>query len=816
MKRIFETARTSWSLSRIATRIYAGLGILSALFLVSIACSLWGSIQVAGNSRSQLEAHLAVGLIQEVDALVADLHRQVTSFTATGDDATANEARRTGELLAQKLSDCIGEHGQAPTLPHLLKMQKLLESYMENYEQLIGERRRRMQLVNEQLLPLGEEIREDLDQLATLLRTESGSRFSNLVVRSSKDISAAETASLRYLIEPDSNISRAVLDSLDEATGKLRIVLDTAAANTHPQALKIIDKINEFQNVVVRTTQATRGFMAIVNIVMAGEAAEFSYQSKHARRIAEEQLALLAVQNKLQLSKTLVVTLTFCATAILIGAGVAWLLIRSIVKPVTAITSTLNQLTQGVEVETIPGLERSDDIGDMARAANVFRQRNHQILNDSERLRESNLQYQELLTEFRLLAQEASVANESKSEFLANMSHEIRTPMTAIIGFGEVLLEYTHTPEARDAANTIVRNANHLLEIINDILDLSKIEAGKMTVELVTFDPRELLRDVEQLMRVRADAKNLQLSIDVDPLTPHLIQSDPTRVRQILVNLLGNAIKFTELGAVNIRVSYLAEADIIAFEVTDTGIGMDEQQMEQLFRPFSQADNSTTRRFGGTGLGLSICKRLTGLLGGDISVESIPGMGTSFRAAISARQNNIENAPHIDPQRIEDPSTSRPESQQVGLLENVRILLAEDGPDNQRLIGHVLRKSGADVSIVENGLKAYELALETHDTNQPFDVVLMDMQMPVMDGYEAVRQLRKADYTGPIVALTAHAMADDRKKCLEAGCDDFQTKPINRRELVESCRAVIERHRLRQAKRPLGHAIVDAIPPQSS
>ncbi len=795
MKRILNTARTSWSLSRIATRIYAGLGSLSALFIVSIAWCLWGSIQVAGNSRSQLEAHVAVGLIQEVDALVADLHRQVTSFTATGDEATATEARRTGNLLAQKLSDCMGENDHAPTFPHLAKMRKLLASYMENYEQLVAERRRRMHLVNEQLLPLGEEIRDDLDQLATLLRSQSGARYSNLVVRSSKDISAAETASLRYLIEPDSNIARAVLDALDQAAGKLRIILDTSATESHPQAFEIIHKINEFQNVVVRTTQATRGFMAIVNIVMAGEAAEFSYQSKHARKIAEEQLALLTIKNQAQISRTLVVTLSLCATAILIGACVAWLLIRSIVKPVSAITSTLNQLTQGVEVETIPGLERSDDIGDMARAANVFRQRNRQILLDSERLRETNSQYQELLTEFRLLAQEASVANESKSEFLANMSHEIRTPMTAIIGFGEVLLEYTNTPEARDAANTIVRNANHLLEIINDILDLSKIEAGKMTVELVHFDPRELVRDVEKLMRVRADAKNLQLSIDFDPLTPSLILSDPTRVRQILVNLVGNAIKFTELGAVNMRVSCLAEAHIMVFEVTDTGIGMDQAQMEKLFKPFSQADNSTTRRFGGTGLGLSICKRLTTLLGGDISVESIPGLGTSFRAAISGGQTSFENTASIAPPPREELLDARPDHHEGGLLQRLRILLAEDGPDNQRLIGHVLRKAGANVSIVDNGLKAYELAMKSERDGHPFDVVLMDMQMPVMDGYEAVRQLRQASYTGRIVALTAHAMADDRRKCLEAGCDEFQTKPINRHDLVESCRAVIDNPR---------------------
>ncbi len=790
MKRIFNSACSSWSLSRISTRIYAGLGILSTLFIVSVACSLWGSIKIAGNSRSQLDAQVSVGLIQEIDALVADLHRMVTSFTATGDEATAMEARRTGNILAEKLFAGLSENNRDATYSHLEKMRKLLASYMENYEQLVQERRLRLQLVNERLLPLGEEIRDDQEQLAVLLRSYDGGRYSSLVVRSSKDISTAETACLRYLIEPDSQIAREVLDALDQATGKLQVLLDAEVVETHLHTLEIIDMITEFQRVVIRTTQATRSFMTIVNVVMAGEAAEFSYQSRRARKIAEEQLAALAKQNQIQITETLTLTLALCASAILIGACVAWLLIRSIVKPVSAITATLIQLTQGVEVETIPGLDRSDDIGDMARAANVFRQRNRQTICDSEQLRQNNAQYQELLTEFRLLAQEASVANESKSEFLANMSHEIRTPMTAIIGFGEVLLEHTPSGEAYDAANTIVRNANHLLEIINDILDLSKIEAGKMTIEMVHFDPRELVRDVEQLMRVRADAKHLQLSVDFDQQTPNTILSDPTRVRQILVNLVGNAIKFTELGAVNIRVNYLPEAEIMTFEVTDTGIGMDEAQIDKLFKPFCQADSSTTRRFGGTGLGLSICKRLTSLLGGDISVESIPGLGTSFRVAIAIEHTTTAEQTPVNSLQPESSTISRPSQQDGGMLDQMRILLAEDGPDNQRLIGHVLRKAGATVDVVDNGLKAFELAMASLHNGQPFDVVLMDMQMPVMDGYEAVRKLRQAGYEHPIVALTANAMADDRRKCLEAGCDDFQTKPIDRQALVEGCRAI--------------------------
>ncbi len=391
----------------------------------------------------------------------------------------------------------------------------------------------------------------------------------------------------------------------------------------------------------------------------------------------------------------------------------------------------------------------------------------------------------------------AEAANRTKSEFLANMSHEIRTPMTAILGFADVLLENLSKPENVEAAKTIRRNGQYLLEIINDILDLSKIEAGKLTVETIGFSPKQVINDVVELMRVRAEGKKLPLVAEYATPIPETIQSDPTRLRQILINLIGNAIKFTEKGCVRLVVRLINDEPsmpMLCFEVIDTGIGMTEEQIAKLFRPFTQADTSTTRKFGGTGLGLTISKRLAEMLGGTISVRSTPGAGSTFTVLLPTGSlegvQMVDGSPDEKEKPTDESSAARRASDTTGSSTaqkqlNCRVLLAEDGPDNQRLISFVLRKAGAEVTVVENGQLALEAALAAQSEGKPFDVVLMDMQMPVLDGYHATKKLREADYQRPVIALTAHAMADARQECLAAGCDDYLSKPIDRKRLIE-------------------------------
>ncbi|MDX1947773.1 MAG: ATP-binding protein [Pirellulaceae bacterium] len=394
--------------------------------------------------------------------------------------------------------------------------------------------------------------------------------------------------------------------------------------------------------------------------------------------------------------------------------------------------------------------------------------------------------------ELRQARLDAELASRAKSEFLANMSHEIRTPMTAILGYSDLLFEegeIGNAPQKRlEAICTIRRNGEHLLSIINDILDLSKIEAGKVTAELVWCSVTAIIEDVISLIRVRARDKGLALAAEYDGKIPEKILTDPLRLRQILVNLVSNAVKFTAQGSVRMEIRHVSgESPQLEIDVVDTGIGMTAAQVTQLFKPFSQADSSTTRKFGGTGLGLSISKHLAAMLRGDVKVvETTSGVGTRFRLSVAT--GSLEGIRFIDPLK-ESRSTlvadldNDPAKSKVPLA-GCRILLAEDGPDNQRLIRLILAKAGAEVTAVENGQLAADAAQRAVETGQPFHVILMDMQMPVLDGYSATTLLRANRYRGCIIALTANAMSDDRDKCLTAGCDDYATKPIERGQLI--------------------------------
>ncbi len=374
----------------------------------------------------------------------------------------------------------------------------------------------------------------------------------------------------------------------------------------------------------------------------------------------------------------------------------------------------------------------------------------------------------------------AEAANRAKSEFLANMSHEIRTPLTAILGYAELMAERFPHGENSSEAVGILRNGRHLLEIINNILDLSKIEADRLEVEFSEVSPSEVFGEVVTLLQAEADAKGIDLRIASDGELPRRIRTAPLCLKQILINLVGNAVKFTEAGEVTLRGRFDSDASgNLEIEISDTGIGMSKEQLERLFEPFVQADGSMTRRFGGTGLGLTISRKLARLLGGDIRVESRQGDGSSFTLALP-----LGAAAESSPEDASPPALAAPgNSGMVGEkpLAGRRILVAEDSPDNQRILSAILRKAGASVTLVENGREAVEIA-----DREPFDLIVMDIQMPILDGYEATRRLRKAGYGGPIIALTAHASDGDQQKCLAAGCDDYATKPFSRQTLLET------------------------------
>ncbi len=369
----------------------------------------------------------------------------------------------------------------------------------------------------------------------------------------------------------------------------------------------------------------------------------------------------------------------------------------------------------------------------------------------------------------------AVTASAAKSAFLANMSHEIRTPLTSIIGYAESGLDNDISIKERtNAFDKIFKNGKHLLGIINDILDISKIDAGALQIEEIEFSPVETVENIKTLLMPRAEEKGISLEVNYNWTLPATIKNDSLRLTQILVNLGTNAIKFTKKGHILIDVSCDRPNEILHFKISDSGIGLTAEQISRLFKPFSQADVGTTRQFGGTGLGLSISKQLVERLGGKITVESIPEKGSTFSFYI--RSGSLNNATWIS----EIPCAENLSGPVEEIKEDLsgKILFADDSEDNRALVGFSLRKTGLDLTIVENGEEAVNAAL-----NDKFDLILLDMQMPVMDGYTAARILRQEGVTIPIIAFTANAMKHDRVKCIEAGCNAHLSKPFTKSEL---------------------------------
>ena len=400
----------------------------------------------------------------------------------------------------------------------------------------------------------------------------------------------------------------------------------------------------------------------------------------------------------------------------------------------------------------------------------------------------------------------ADAAARAKSHFLANMSHEIRTPMNAILGFANIMgrkLMQRCLPEekneCRESIDLITNSGNDLLTIINDILDFSKVESDQIEVESIPVSLHKIMESIHTIMQDRLDDKQgVRLEITDEGGVPEYILSDPTRLRQILSNLIGNAIKFTERGAVAVRYGVKPRGNDIAndasrvplyVEIKDTGIGMSEEQLARLFLPFSQADSSLTRRFGGTGLGLSISKRLANLLGGDIIVSSKESVGSTFTLLLDARipnENELKviasqkaNAAELDSSAGINEVTAKP-------LVGYRILVVEDGRVNQIVLSTQLTDAGSQVTLAENGKIAIDTIQKNVAAGTPFDIVLMDMQMPIMDGYEATQHLRNLGYDRPIVAITAHSLSGDCEKTLKIGCDAYLSKPVDRGQLLQT------------------------------
>ncbi|MBY0316509.1 MAG: response regulator [Bdellovibrionales bacterium] len=492
---------------------------------------------------------------------------------------------------------------------------------------------------------------------------------------------------------------------------------------------------------------------------------DFKTQQRLFAKISEINNDLTIVENNFsyalgEASRWIEGTLLLCLLGLVLivestGLYLTFRFSRTLSETLSEINKTAKKIGAGDFSHTVP-VHSGDELGQLAASFNRM----------TEDLR--------IKTGERNQAEEAS---QIKSLFLANMSHEIRTPIAAILGFVEILKDKNTSEEDKiKFLNTISRSGEALVTIINDILDISKVEAGKLEIDKRAFSLQALLQDLQMLLKLRSEEKGISLNFVQKGEIPDRVYSDPARLRQILLNIVGNAIKFTDRGGVT--VSYSAEGDQLAFSIRDTGIGIPDAERSKLFKPFSQVDLSIRKNHGGTGLGLVLSRKLAQLLGGDVSLEEskLKGAGSTFLVKVALELPHLEDAPPSAPRSSPLSVSERDLSQ----FDGKAILLVEDVPDNQYIVSHFLTKVGVNVDTADNGREGVDKASQGQ-----YDVVLMDMQMPVLDGYSATQELRQSGYSKPIIAFTAHAMKEDKQKCLDAGCNDVLTKPIKRIDLLD-------------------------------
>jgi signal transduction histidine kinase/CheY-like chemotaxis protein len=842
------------------------------------------------------QAVLKVSLVVGLERDVIDLQRNVLIYKESASEsaiARFNNIMQDTEirlLELEKLTSTIKKNEEYHD--YISRMRSHLSNYDDNFRSVIVGRTERQNLYENRLV-FGSDLIDPNVLSPNENETDSPNEFINFETPQ-HNIVRAENLLLQYLISPDFEHVAAFQQQIAEA--RKAVLLNQYSHGAFP---RVIEKLDQAETDFLQLTQITRGYLFLVNVVMAGSANEFLFLARELNRLVSENLAITNQEVKQTIEDTRLRSDIFSTIGILLAAITALFLGYRIMVPINIITQVFERLTKGQTISSIPGLTRKDEIGKLAQAADVFQEKNQQttgLLEQSQMLNaKQEVLNQELLESNRIAEQ----ATASKSTFLANMSHEIRTPMNGIVGLLELTQKTKLTKTQQGYLDKLAYSSRILMTLINDILDFSKIEAGKLDIEKIEFSPQSVFDNILANISSRGQEKNLNIHCYIDPYLPGTLIGDPLRISQVMLNLCSNAIKFTRNGSVDINITFEKNSQndeiLLCVDVIDTGIGMTEEQLDKVFNAFTQADDTTSRNFGGTGLGLAIVKHLVELMNGTVHAVSEPNRGSTFSVKfcllsqyasqstfdfLDVSQNTLyyfssgreglikdnyfectganyhhfpiteleaiipdiqiddvvvidianqeahlkiwqqiktltekgieigfvtDSQPSSLPNQLnnewpctclthpftnqqfsnylvglyklttsEEEQINSREEQQQGKYEG-HILLVEDNHINQVVAGEMLKSLGLTFDIAEDGQQAV-----TKIINSPqYDVVLMDIQMPVMDGYEATATLREQGLDELVICgLSANAMKQDYTKARKVGMNDYLTKPL--------------------------------------
>jgi len=841
---------------------------------------------------SAAKAVIDVGIVKELERDVVDLQRNVLIFKENASKSAITRFSRLMVTINSKLDKLaeVNEHSNQKDDSNqiLSRMREHLNAYQENFSQVVEARSERDNLVDQGTMSDITLLESELDKALAKGEVSATSVEDAKII-----LIQTENAMLKYLMKPDMRFIKTFNDSVDA----LMHISFSANAGLQQRVERIIGRI---KNDFFKLTQITQGNLFLVNVVMAGSANEFLYLSGELAKKVSTHSEVVTQRTYQIAEKTQRNGELFSLFAILLALAAALFSTFRILGPIRSITEVFNKLAEGVQISNIPGSSRKDEIGKLARAALVFSDKNREtekLLNEARSMNSQLENLNKVITESKVKAEQATA---SKSMFLANMSHEIRTPMNGIIGLIELAQQQEISPTVRGYLDKASYSGQILLSVINDILDFSKIEAGELKIEEVSFSLHSLFDNLIAVIALRAKEKNLSVHFTVNPSIPPQVIGDPLRIAQIIMNIGNNAVKFTEQGRIDIEfdgnLNEKGNLLNLIMRITDSGIGMSPAQLDKIFKPFTQADGSTNRKYGGTGLGLAIVSQLTELMDGRIHATSTMGKGSRFEVelplkAFKNQPGVLQNSPQLptnslyvtespllpeayctqiqlstaSSMSIEDAkdATTLPDhivvdvhefslfrkniswlnsllesGKSVGLVmesagsalqskydslwkgplimhpftpaqferfvhqiiskdanyqsqeykeepesSNLEghILLVEDNNINQLVTGEILTNLGLTFDIAEDGKQAVQKV-----ENAPqYDLILMDVQMPVMDGYEATKLLREKGFTAvPIIGLSANAMKEDKQNALQSGMNDYLTKPIKQKSLI--------------------------------